>query len=37
MIDHLDQGGELVKAKDRVRRKYTDRLKLREWELHKTE
>jgi hypothetical protein len=37
MIDHLDQGGELVKAKDRVRRKYTDLLKLREWELHKTE
>jgi len=37
MIDHLDQGGELIKAKDRVRRKYTDRVKLREWELHKNE
>jgi hypothetical protein len=37
MINHVDQGGELVKAKDRVRHKYTDRLKLKEWELHKNE
>jgi hypothetical protein len=37
MIDGLDQGGEMGKAKDRVRHKYTDRLKLKEWELHKNE
>ncbi|GEM_PF-2832207 len=37
MINRLDQGGELTKAKDRIRHKYTDRLKLKEWELHKNE
>jgi len=37
MINHIDQGGELVKAKDRMRHKFTDRLKLKEWELHKSE
>lgn len=37
MINHIDQGGELVKAKDRMRHKFTDRLKLKEWELHKNE